>query len=71
MIYTVENTVMVGKPVHVYVNGNKIDGAFYADTERGIVKFYPQPPRIKKPERDQIYTRTLRGNVTVEPLERA
>lgn len=70
MIYTVANTTMAGKPVKVYVNGNQIDGAYYADTHRGIVKFYPQPARIKKPERDQAYTRTLRGNVTVEPLER-
>ncbi|WP_375581824.1 hypothetical protein ABWH88_06835 [Marinobacter adhaerens] len=71
MIYTVGNTVMIGKPVKVFVNGNKVDGAYYADTERGIVEFYPQPPRIKKPERDQVYSRTLRGKVTVEPMEQA
>lgn len=71
MIYTVENTVMAGKPVEVFVNGNRIDGAYYADTERGIVHFYPQPARIKKPERDQVYSRTLRGKVTVEPMEQA
>lgn len=65
MIYTVSNTVKAGKPVEVFVNGNRVDGAYYADTARGVVHFYPQPPRIKKPERDQIYSRTLRGNVTV------
>lgn len=70
MIYTVANTISVGKPVRVFVNGNKVDGAYYADTARGIVKFWPQPARIKKPERDQAYSRTLRGNVTVEPIER-
>lgn len=69
MIYTVENTVRAGKPVKVCVNGNQIDSVFYADTERGIVKFYPRPVRLKKPERDQAYSRTLRGHVTVEPAE--
>lgn len=69
MIYTVENTVRAGKPVQVFVNGNKVDGAFFADTDRGIARFYPQPPRIKKPERDQVYSRTLRGRVSVEPIE--
>ena len=68
MIYTVGNTVQAGKPVHVFVNGNQIDGAFFADTSRGIVKFYPKPARIKKPERDCAYHRTLRGHVTVEPV---
>lgn len=69
MIYTVENTVRVGKPVEVFVNGNKVDGVFYADTDRGVVRFVPQPGRIKKPERDRVYTRTLRGHVTVQPIE--
>ncbi len=70
MIYTVENTTMAGKPVKAFVNGNEIRGAYYADTDRGILKFFPQPARVKKPERDQVYRRTLRGKVTVEPLER-
>ncbi|EDM47756.1 hypothetical protein [Marinobacter algicola] len=68
MIYTVKNTTMAGRPVKAFVNGNEIPGAYYADTDRGILKFYPQPARIKKPERDQAYTRTLRGTVTVEPV---
>lgn len=66
MIYTVANTLAIGKYARVFVNGNEVAGAFYADTEKGIVRFYPQPARIKKPERGQIYTRTLRGKVTVE-----
>lgn len=70
MIYTVANTAAIGKPARVFVNGNEVSGAFYADTKKGVVHFYPQPARIKKPERDQIYTRTLRGNVTVEFGER-
>lgn len=69
MIYTVANTVKVGRPVRVFVNGNQIHGAYYADTTRGVVKFHPLPARIKKPERDQVYSRTLRGQVTVEPME--
>lgn len=71
MIYTVSNTVAQGKPVRVFVNGNEVSGAYYADTVRGVVRFHPQPARIKKPERDQIYTRTLRGKVTVKPVEAA
>lgn len=69
MIYTVKNTTMAGRPVKAFVNGNEIPGAYYADTDRGILKFCPQPARIKKPERDQVYCRTLRGHVTVEPVE--
>lgn len=59
----------VGKypqPKKVFVNGNEIIGVIVADTDKGVVEFYPLPARIKKPERDRAYTRLLRGNVTVE-----
>ncbi|MCH4563346.1 hypothetical protein MKP05_09410 [Halomonas sp. EGI 63088] len=64
MIYTVENR---GRPVRVFVNGNEVRKAIYADTERGIVRYYPEPIRIKRGT-DEVYTRTLRGQVTVEPM---
>lgn len=70
MIYTLANTVQRGRPVDVFVNGNRVDYVLWADTERGIVRYVPQPLRVKKPERDQVYTRQLRGTVTVVPAGR-
>ena len=67
MIYTVANTSQVGKPVRVFVNGNEIKGAISADTDRGIVVYAPRPYRVEK-GKDYIYTRNLRGEVTVEPI---
>jgi len=71
MIYTVSNTAAIGIRARVFVNGNEVAKAYYADTTRGIVRFYPQPLRFKKPERDRAYSRTLKGSVTVELLDRA
>lgn len=51
----------------VFVNGNLIEQVFYADTKKGIVDFYPEPARIKKGA-DELYSRRLRGRVTVEFL---
>jgi len=51
---------------HIFVNGNEIRNVFYADEKKGIVKFYPCPFRVKRPECDEAYSRTLRGDVTVE-----
>ena len=48
----------------VYVNGNLIDGALWADTRKGIVWFYPSPARIAK-GKDYVYARRLRGTVEV------
>ena len=50
----------------IFVNGNEIRNVFYADEKKGIVKFYPRPFRVKRPECDEAYSRTLRGVVTVE-----
>ena len=56
-----------GKPNRrIFVNGNEIRNVFYADEKKGIVKFYPRPFRVKRPECDEAYSRTLRGVVTVE-----
>ena len=49
-----------------FVNGNEVRNVFYANEKKGIVKFYPRPLRVKKPEGDEAYSRTLRGHVTVE-----
>lgn len=65
MIYTVENTSMAGRPKRVTVNGNPVDHVIFADTERGLVRYCPLPLRIKKGT-DFVYTRVLRGVVTVE-----
>lgn len=67
MIYTPENTSLAGKPVKVFVGGVLIDGAVYADTDKGIVWFAPKPVRATW-RGDEIYHRKLKGNVTVEPL---
>jgi hypothetical protein len=48
----------------VFVNGNKIDSVVFADTKNGVVIFMPKPYRIKK-NSDGVYTRKLRGVVTV------
>lgn len=67
MIYTPENTSLAGRPVKVKVNGNLVDYAVFADTERGFVRYCPQPLRVQKGT-DYVYTRVLRGAVTVEDL---
>jgi len=67
MLYTVENTIEVGMPVYVYVNGNQVLNAISADTDKGVVFYVPEPIRVKK-NSDVIYTRKLRGNVTVVPV---
>lgn len=60
-VYTPENAM----GARVFVNGNEIRNVFFADTRRGVVGFYPAPLRVKKPERDRVYSRKLRGDVTV------
>ena len=67
MIYTTANTVKIGKPVRAFVNGNEVENAISADTTRGVVVYVPQPIRVKKGDDYILYTRKLRGKVTVEP----
>lgn len=68
MIYTVNNTARMGRPMRVFVNGNPVDRAFRADTKRGVVHYYPQPLRVKRGT-EEAYSRKLRGHVTVEPID--
>ncbi len=49
----------------IFVNGNEVHRCVLADTAKGIVKYHPHPVRVKKGT-DEIYTRTLKGVVTVE-----
>lgn len=51
----------------VFVNGNEIDSVTYADTKLGFVIYAPSPYRVAK-GKDYIYTRKLRGTVTVTPI---
>ena len=52
----------------VYVNGNEIERVVWCDTSQGIAVFSPYPYRIKHTG-DEIYTRRVRGVVTVERLD--
>lgn len=68
MIYTPENTSLAGKPVNVYVDGVLLEGACYADTEKGIAEYAPKPVRATETG-DEIYTEKVYGKVTVEPVK--
>jgi hypothetical protein len=50
----------------VFVNGNEIKRCVWADVKRGIACFYPYPFRVHKRKRDEVYSRKLRGVITVE-----
>lgn len=52
----------------VYVNGNEIERVVWCDTSQGIAVFCPYPCRAKN-SGDELYTRRLRGSVTVEKVE--
>nr|WP_298117440.1 hypothetical protein [uncultured Pseudomonas sp.] len=65
MIYTVANTVQAGRPVRVFVNGNEVECVVFADSARGRVRYCPRPLRPKR-NGDEVFTRVLRGMVTVE-----
>lgn len=65
MIYTVENTAKIGKPVIVYVNGNKVENVISVDTEKREVVVIPEPIR-KKWFKDEFRTKKIRGSIKVE-----
>ena len=52
----------------VYVNGNEIERVVWCDTSLGIAVFCPFPFRVDH-RRDQVYTRRMRGTVTVERID--
>lgn len=67
MLYTVANTSEIGNHVRVFVNGNEVESVVSADTDKGVVVYAPKPYRVAK-GKDYVYTRKLRGKVTVEPV---
>ncbi|WP_336654253.1 hypothetical protein [Leclercia adecarboxylata] len=50
----------------VFVNGNELKSCIWADVKRGIACIHPHPLRIYKRKRDEIYSRKLRGVITIE-----
>ena len=52
----------------VFVNGRQVHRAFFVDTRRGIVDYFPEPVRIHKHGKRAI-SRRLRGRVHVELKE--
>lgn len=54
-------------PRDVYLNGEKIEGVIYADTERGIVKQMDKPIRLDSKKR--LVSHVLRGEVKVVPSD--
>ncbi len=49
----------------VFVNGNKISRVVWADEEKGIVCFHPEPLRCHRRGPLRVYSRKLRGKVKV------
>jgi hypothetical protein len=49
----------------VFCNGNEINECIWVDTDRGIAEYVPKPPRVKKGT-DEVFTRKLRGAMTVK-----
>ena len=60
MIHTVENT----PACHVFVDGVLVEYVIAADTDAGIVTFFPQPLRVAA-DGQSVVTEELRGVVTV------
>lgn len=53
----------------VYINGNQINHVVWADIGKGVLLFHPHPFRRHKNRRDEIYSRKLRGNIEIVPME--
>jgi len=51
----------------VLLNGKEMRNVVYADTERGVVRFSDDPPKVHK-HKKRIITRTRHGIVEVFPL---
>ncbi|WP_339617202.1 hypothetical protein [uncultured Gilvimarinus sp.] len=50
----------------IYLNGGLIDWAFYADTRKGFVGYYPAPVRLNKRRGDRALSRRKRGKVVIK-----
>ena len=65
MIYTAENTVMIGKPARVFVDGKEVHEVVSADTDKGEVVCYDESQYIRGVS-IEMPTKALNGKVTVE-----
>lgn len=67
MKYTVENTVEIGKPKRVFVDGVEINNVIECDTEEGYAIFYPVDENGSlRVQEGEFMTETIHGVVTVE-----
>lgn len=55
-------------PRRAFLNGIEIPEVMVADIRRGEIIFAPQPVRVMK-NGDRVYTRKLKGVVTVEYID--
>lgn len=53
------------KVKRVFVDDKEVDHAFYADTKKGVVRYYPQPLKLHKYGK-RVVSRTLHGQVRLE-----
>ncbi|EIQ0040727.1 hypothetical protein LUG75_000131 [Escherichia coli] len=49
----------------IFVNGNRISRVIWADEEKGVLCFHPYPLRRHRRDPFSIYSRKLRGKITV------
>lgn len=69
MIYTVENTVKLGKRVKVLVDGVEVNKVFYVDTKKGKVRHYDTPVKVHKHGKRAISRTKYGRRVEVIDLE--
>lgn len=49
----------------ILVNGNRISRVIWADEEKGVLCFHPYPLRRHSRDPFSVYSRKLRGKITV------
>lgn len=68
--YDVQNTVAIGRPVLVYLDGNPVYMVLECDTDAGyLIRNKTDGDGNLILCGDEIDTETLRGIVTVEPVQ--
>lgn len=71
MIYTFANTVEIGKPVRVFVDGAEISNVIECDTNEGYAIYHPIDANGNlRICRGYLETETIHGVVTVEDIRR-
>ena len=66
--FTFENTVKKGLRIRVFLNGQQIKNCAFADTIKGKVRHYDDPPKCDK-YRKRAIQRTKYGKVEVFILD--